>query len=146
MCSCFVQRGRINTFTKLLNIKLKQKNIKCYLKCNYNWFKNINGKKKLSPYWHGQYLCSNVKCPIVYNAVIEEAINTSFNLKLTWNGTADHESEFIISKERCTGEKRKNLALKLMTHGISNTRSDNIINKGFYYKTNLFEFFYLFFI
>jgi hypothetical protein len=39
-----------------------------------------------------------------------------------------------VKKNRCTGEKRKTLALNIMSEGVANIQAKNIIN--FYDTTN----------
>ena len=119
------------SFTKLLNSKLKIQGVLCLLYCNFNWFRNENSRKKNSVYWRGGFTCVDKTCDIVFIGIIDKPFENNMEITLNWNGSPNHQDRIHrIAKHRCTGLERKNLALKLVANGISNTRNDMIATKG----------------
>lgn len=109
-------------FHDKLSFKLQQeKHCKCWLKCNYNWFNNRT-------YWSGSYKCIYEKCGNNFYAFCknEPIINQNVLLKVHFKDeNVNHDQ--IIKKKRYYGDKRSNIALEVMSKGISNLIDENVI-------------------
>ena len=107
------------TFDDFISSELQKAGVLCWLRHEYNWF----NKKE---FWRGRFKCINKSCSIVYNCVIKK--NSNFGVLMNVNWKHCESDHLLLQKEkRCCGTKRNNLALKLMAHGNSNIRQDNLL-------------------
>jgi hypothetical protein len=115
----------------LIGFKNENRNFVCALKCKSNKFNNLNNKN----YWDGKYSCLEPGCCLKFDANLSKSNFKSdkFIINVSWTGVATHPIT-LVKKNRCTGEKRKTLALNIMSEGVANIQAKNIIN--FYDTTN----------
>ena len=92
------------------------------------------GRKKKTSLWRGVYNCIDKNCNMIYVGTIESPYSYEMEVFLKFNGLANHEKAFFISKRRCAGIEREKLAIKLVANGISNTRNEIIINRSNFEK------------
>lgn len=124
-------------FTKLLSKKLQILGTKCWLKCNFNWFRKQNSRKT-GNFWNGKYQC--IECNKVYSFSMNDESMEYLNIE-----NFEHDNphvDFVIEPNfRISGEKRKILALEIASKGISNFRAEKFLfnksNLVFYKKSKL---------
>ena len=123
----FIYKSRRKTFragfTHFLSNKLQLNGVNCYLshRNSNNWFKASS--------WRGLYKC--VGCDIRFLCVIPDLSVPNIQVVITW--TTDRISQHVLikSKEQCRGTRRKEYAVKLAAHGVSNVRSNMIVQNHF---------------
>ena len=49
-------------FDEIISAKLREKGIKCWFICSYNWFKKENSRKQQAVFWRGSYKCIDSNC------------------------------------------------------------------------------------
>jgi hypothetical protein len=119
----------LTEFSNILNEKIQKFGIYCTLRSLSNWFKVENSRKKKCSDWSGLYQCINAGCKIKYTAKID-IFDRDIQLELNWPRDSIYCEKILPKTERCSGEKRKALALRLVSNGISNTRNDIINYNG----------------
>ena len=112
-----------NYLTKLLQTK----DVKCIVKCKYNWFKEENSRKQSSSYWRGTFYCQT--CTSKFVAIIQ---NDPFILEksvfININYSSDQSiCQNIIKDKKCSGEQRVCLANEIMSKGYTKLKSENTI-------------------
>ena len=65
-------------FDNILSQHLQNLGLKCWLRCKYNWFREINSQKISSPLWRGLFKCIDKDCKNTFEAKIE---NIAFQMK-----------------------------------------------------------------
>lgn len=115
-------------FTNFVSKKLQANGIKCWLKCNSNWFLKENGRKK-GDFWSGKYSC--IECSSIYKLRIKKLPIEKIEVE-TILDLSSHQ-EFIEKKtNRISGEKRKILAQEIVSKGVGNFKTENFLSeKGF---------------
>ena len=99
----------LESFTSMLNSKMKILGITCCLRSKFNWFKKDDGRKKHIWFWRGCYNCVDKNSKITYTGTIKSPILNEFELSL-------HSLMNSVSvKPRCTGEARNELVVRLQT-------------------------------
>ncbi|CAF0843732.1 unnamed protein product [Brachionus calyciflorus] len=108
-------------FSSFISQKVQNSGIKCWLKCNYNWLRKKDGRKK-GNYWNGKYSC--ISCKNEFKLWISREKSLYLHLKpLIFTGK---HSEFILPKEkRITDHARLQLSYKIKSVGIANFRAEN---------------------
>lgn len=125
----------LSYFHKALSTRLQNQGLKCWLSCQFNWF------KKSKEIWSGTYKCVDTNCKIVYHAKILNddssfEFKENINVVIEWNGSCFHQKITQKYITQCRGNARKTLGLEIMAGGISNIQADNVIkyfqssNKG----------------
>lgn len=124
-----LKRKKFNrNFHLKLTEKLNQFGINCKLNCRYNWF--LKGKNVL---WRGLYGCY-ADCNLILRAHIksDEIIDEKILVFIDFKNNIKHE--LVQNKERQTRIQREILAKELISEGVCNIKSRNIIkncNKSF---------------
>lgn len=127
------ERKKFNCgFENILNKKIQELNVKCLLKCSYNWFGNVKNKKINSSFWSGVYYC--IECQKKFTCKINQNINeenlTLVKIEIIFNESKSHEC-FIKKAVRCSGEQRNEQKKNIMVDGLTNSLSSNVIyNQG----------------
>ncbi|RNA34449.1 hypothetical protein BpHYR1_031736 [Brachionus plicatilis] len=120
------RRRLLGDFEEALNTQLQKNGFNCYFKCNHNWFKSENSRKRNLPIWSGLYKCIHEEC--------QQSIITEI---------AEIENEKI--SDRIMGLERKLTALKLKAEGVSNNLgiSTNSEFRGFVHNLSIDPFGFL---
>lgn len=120
-------------FSVALSIKLQEQGIKCWIKCSYNWFKQKDSRFKNAPFWRGKYTC--IKEPICKNNFLAEIVKNydlnqekKIQIQLKCSIKSNEHKDFIKYSPRCSGEKRNDIAKEIMSIGIMNVQTNNIIH------------------
>lgn len=135
------KRSKFNAdFTVTFSIKLQQKGIKCWLKCCYNWFKQNQSLHKNAAFWRGQYVC--IKEPTCKNKFVAEITSDSEKyqkiiIKVMHEIKSDNDhTDFLKYTPRCSGELRDKTVKEIMSIGVMNVQTNNVIHNSFS-KSNL---------
>ncbi len=110
----------------MLNLRLRNNNINCSLKCNNNYFTTTNSVTS-KHFWRGYYKCSKVDCNGEYVAIIDKIENQksvviNFFVRIS---PINHKEQEI--KFRINGKERENLAKELLIKGTMTVKSENLI-------------------
>lgn len=112
-------------FDRVLAKKLQSNGIKCWIKCEYNWF----GAEKFNRlYWTGLYKCSS--CNIKYKCCIESfPCNKSIELLVRWEGDCSHDKlTDSKSQKRIEGLTRLTFAQKIIADGCLNLTANEFLD------------------
>lgn len=123
------RRRLLGDFEEALNTQLQKNGFNCYFKCNHNWFKSENSRKKNLPIWSGLYKCIHEECQQSVITEIAEIENEKVVIKILYSDKKKHEK--IIKSDRIIGLERKLTALKLKAEGVSNVCDTNNTSKYF---------------
>ena len=125
-------------FDDFLTERLQNLNVKCYLRCKYNWFSESNNLSKPNDnLWRGLYVCIDPNCHNKFEAKIKQipiqnhCLNTLLDndcctIEIIFDQKTLHQKK-LSKKPRCSGSTRKETALNLMSRGVLNIQSENII-------------------
>ena len=124
-------------FDDFLTERLQNLNVKCYLRSKYNWFSESSNNKSNDNLWRGVYACIESSCQNTFEARIKQIpmLNQSLNtlldnecctIEIIFHEKTVHEKT-LSKKPRCAGVNRKETALNLMSRGVLNIQSENII-------------------
>jgi len=99
-------------FTDMLNSKLKEKNIACWLKCKFNWI-GVDSTK-------GKYYC--ISCLVYFDFSIATPLekDLSFTAHLFYKDKITNHENVTSSDNSIRGQKRKEVALSLKSEGVLN--------------------------
>jgi hypothetical protein len=117
-----------NDSAKYLSKFIQESGEKCYLKHNSNAFKT--GERKNSAFWRGIYQCTGKDCA---NYVIEienlcESTDDEVKFKCKITGKINHEEKLDARNDRFCGDKRSELALKILEDdGVENAANTYIL-------------------
>jgi hypothetical protein len=109
-------------FDDYISNKLQEKGFCCWLRSIYNWIKKSN-KDKL---WKGKYKCLSELCHLKFQAEVTLNLNESLDFSLTWYGTCSHTK--FKPGYRIVKNERSDVAVQLISNGLSNYISENIIS------------------
>ena len=120
-------------FTVALSIKLQEQGTKCWLRCNYNWFKQKESRFKDAPFWRGTYTC--IKEPNCLNKFVvqilkEGEIIQNIHIQIERSLKSIDHTDFVKYIPRCCGEKRDETAKDLMSIGVMNVQTNNVIHNS----------------
>ncbi len=127
-----IVRRRFNTdFSNFLSDKIQLMGVaNCRLVTSTNWFRKDDSQRKNSThYWSGKYSCLDKSCQIKYIGYIEKIIdNTEVNLIIRFDNSLLSTHDLVQQKIKCSGEKRDQQKLELMSNGTLNTLNSNVIS------------------
>jgi hypothetical protein len=112
-------------FDDFLSQKLQKKNVKCWLRSKFNWFKTDKSQKSNSPLWKGSFKCIDKNCENTFDSILimydnDNDINRFYcTIKVKCKLVSIHK-ENIIKKQRMTGTEREKEAIKLKAHVVTN--------------------------
>ena len=113
---------------EFLMIILLSFDLKCSIKCRYNWFKELESRKVMCAYWRGLFDCKYCKTKfeaLIQNGPTSNALdNLIVNIKYIDQNICLKKIEIVA---RCTGEKRMQLASEIASKGYSKLKSENLI-------------------
>jgi hypothetical protein len=121
------KRKKFNhNFVNYLSVRLQEIGIKCWFRSVYNWFNY--GQQRLAPYWRGKFVCIESNCKNTCHASITTEPDTRNKIVIVVDleQTTVHKNK-IAFKPKSRGKKRELQALELMSNGISNCESKNVI-------------------
>lgn len=134
MLSKTQNRRRFNTsFCDFVSKKLQVLGILCWLKYGSNWFRKEDGRKR-GDFWNGIFPC--IECNNSFRLRINSPTFDEIIVDLV-NYKQNHQEFVDKRKKRIVGEKRKLLAEKIKSMGITNFRAENeiISSQPIDYKT-----------
>ena len=114
-------------FDEIISAKLREKGIKCWFICSYNWFKKENSRKQQAVFWRGSYKCIDSNCQNACEAFICDGNGPLLLINIKYNKISDH-LENVVKKVSCRGNARSIQAKHLVIEGTSNVQSKNYLN------------------
>ena len=111
-----------SSFTDFLSDELQKRDINCYLKCKFNWFKKKDSKKKSSPFWYGQYYCMECNNEIIVSIISDMFICMNIFIK-----EKDSHEKKVSKKIRCIGKQRDIQLNDIRLNGSLNCQTENVL-------------------
>lgn len=109
-------------FDDYISTKLQEKGFRCWLRSIYNWMKKANADKL----WKGKYKCLSEECNLKFQAEVVLNSNESLDFSITWYGYCSHEK--IKPGFRISQKERSDVAVQIVSNGLSNYVSENTIS------------------
>jgi hypothetical protein len=116
-------------FSRLLTMELQKQNVDCSLRCNFNYFKKIDGQKTGSAFWKGAYYCIQNQCSNTFDASIQNYIIGEV-VKVIVLQFGNNQHKLCHYPERCDGNQRKRLRLFTGAYGVLNTQINNFLENS----------------
>ena len=133
--------------SELISTIIQGNNIKCFVKCDFNWFIKDNSNRKNAPFWHAKFKCINSNCKNqfilnIYDHIPARDGGRDINFECI---IINEHSEFVRKPVSCRAIDRKKVAERLKnTSPIIISNENALLNLA--RKKSLtfysFEFFY----
>ena len=135
------KRKKLNqSFSNFLSDKLQQNGLKCWLKSKYNWLSQ--SKCLTKPFAYGIYICVDENCKNKFQVHFDclgKILNVNHqsgmekNIKRIFVSYEEKTIHFkkVMKTAFCSGIEREEESKKIMSLGLSNTLTHNILENKF---------------
>ena len=129
-----------NVFTEFISNKLQNNGWNCWLKCQDNWFKRNDRRKKICNFWTGRYYCIFKNCVNFELKISHEPKTSDFFIDASFGGKVAHDIN--IFKKIFYNDQRNTKALEIMAYGSMTTNDKIVIENSANHSSFTFQEYY----